>query len=134
MLDYYKSLPDYISTTQLRELFEEFISSNSSNKNDIGVALESLVELADRQWHTYELIDSELRNRVEEWIIGICNKESLHDIELISLIIGRLGLVKVYIHLKNLLTGNVRNEIRTVIHEIIDELDGHVDDPYHGMK
>lgn len=134
MLDYFKSLPDYMSTTQLRELFNEFLSSNSLNDNEIGVALESLVELADRQWHTYELLDFDLRNEIEEWLIGICNKESIHDIELISLIIGRLGLVKVYIHLKNLLNENVSDDIKTVIHEMVDELDGHVQDPYHGMK
>ncbi|MFF2911172.1 RHS repeat-associated core domain-containing protein [Paenibacillus sp. NPDC057934] len=58
LLNYYKSLPDYMSTIQLKELFEEFLFSISSRTIDVEMALESLIELSDRQWHTYELLDS----------------------------------------------------------------------------
>ncbi|MFC3745607.1 hypothetical protein ACFORK_02715 [Paenibacillus sp. GCM10012306] len=135
LLDYYKSLPDYISTIQLIELFEEFLFSISSRTIDVEIALESLFELSDRQWHTYELLDSDVKSEIETWIIGICNKESINEIELIASIIGRLGLVKVYKHLENLLNNdNVKNEVRIVIQETVAELDGHVEDPYFRMK
>jgi len=134
LLDYYKSLPDYISVTQLKELFEEFLSTINSHIDDVGIVLESLLELSDRQWHTYELLDSDVKNKMETWLIGICNKDSINDIETISSIIGRLGLINAYKHLTNLLNDNLKNEIRIVIQETIAELDGHVEDPYFGMK
>lgn len=134
MLNYYRSLPDYISTTQLIDLFEEFLSINSSDNFDKAIALESLLELSDRQWHTYELLDGDLKNKIESWVILNFNKDSIHDIDLISSITGRLGLVKVYLQLKKLLNGDVNNETKKVIQETIAELDGHVDDPYFGMK
>ncbi|MNC62510.1 hypothetical protein D3C75_1125380 [compost metagenome] len=75
-----------------------------------------------------------MKNEIETWIISICNKESINDIELISSIIGRLGLEKVYKHLENLLNDNLKNEVRIIIQQTIAELDGHAEDPYFGMK
>jgi hypothetical protein len=123
-----------MSAPKIRELFEEFISITNSQNIDIEGALEALLELSDRQWHTYELLDSNVKNKVELWIISICNKESIENIDFITSIVGRLGLVKAFEYMKNLLDGNLTNEIRVIIHEAITELDGHVEDPYFGMK
>lgn len=134
MLEYYKSMPDYMPVVQLKELFEEFISNTSSQNYDVEEALESLLELADRQWHSYEMLDMNVSNQVETWIISNCNKDSINNVEFMTLIIGRLGLVKAFEYVKSLLDEDLISEIRKIIHETINELDGHVEDPYFGMK
>ncbi|MGG1636011.1 hypothetical protein MHH56_19065 [Paenibacillus sp. FSL K6-3182] len=134
MLEYYKSLPDYISTSRLKELFEELVTKIKLQAFSVEEALEALLELSDRQWHAYELLDNNLKNEIENWILSNWNKESINDVEFISSIIGRLGLTKAYKYMKSLLNENLRNEIRSVIEEAIADLDGHVEDPYFGMK
>jgi hypothetical protein len=134
MLEYYKSMPDYLPVIQLKELFEEFLTIVSSIKYEYEEALESLLELADRQWHTYEMLDMNVRNQVETWLISIFNKDSINGVEYVTLIIGRLGLLKVFEYVKKLLEEDLTREIRVIIHETIKELEGHVENPYFGMK
>ncbi|WP_053376559.1 hypothetical protein [Paenibacillus sp. FJAT-27812] len=113
----------------MKELFEEFILESKSQTNEVEETLAALLELSDRQWHTYELLDNVIKNEVENWIISKCKKESFNAIDLITLIIGRLGLVKAYEHVKSLLD-DLANEIRATIQETVAELDGHVEDPW----
>lgn len=134
MLEHYRSLPDSMPSSRLKELFEEFILKTKSQTNEVEETLEALLELSDRQWHTYELLDNIVKNEVENWIISKCNKESFNVVDLITLIIGRLGLVKAYEHVKSLLDEDLANEIRATIQETVAELDGHVEDPYFGMR
>jgi hypothetical protein len=115
---------------RLKELFEEFILKTKSQTMEVEEALEALLELSDRQWHTYELLDNIVRNELENWIISKCNKESINVVDLTTLIIGRLGLVKAYEHVKSLLDEDLANEIRATIQETVAERDGHVEDPW----
>ncbi|HEX3029391.1 MAG TPA: hypothetical protein VHT34_08830 [Clostridia bacterium] len=134
MIEYYKSLPDYMSVDELKMLISSFLSEVKTTNSDLVESLESLLELADRQWHTYELLNEDLKTEVEEWLLSIIDFHSDEIIEYLTLIVGRLGLSKLYATIKNSLTGNLKKEVRQKIEEIVDEIDGHVEDPYYGMR
>ncbi len=134
MIEYYKSLPDYMSVDELKNLFNSFLSNVRDSKYDLGDALESLLELADRQWHTYELLNEDIKCEIEDWLISIVNSDSKEITEYTTLIIARLGLSRLYGTIKASLAGNLREEVRQIITEIINEVDGHVEDPYYGMR
>lgn len=134
MLEYYKNLPDYMSVDELKKLFNNFKSNVEDNEYDVGEVLESLLELADRQWHTYELLDNDIRDEIENWLLSINDIDSEDVIEYITLIVGRLGLVKLYETIKDALSVNLKKEVRQIIIETVKEMDGHVENPFYGMK
>lgn len=134
MIEFYKSLPDYIQVNKLERLFLDFLENVKKNKYDINEALESLVELADRQWHTYEILNQDIKKKVEEWLISLIDTDSLDVIENMSLIIGRLGLADLYFALLKKLNDRLNPNVRNVIIEMEEELKGNVADPYSGMK
>lgn len=134
MIEYYKSLPDYMSVDELKKLFSSFLSEVKTQNSYLEESLESLLELADRQWHTYELLNADLKKEIEEWLLSIIDFDSDEVTEYLTLIVGRLGLSRLYDTIKSSLTGNLKKEVRQKIVEIVDEIDGHVEDPYFGMK
>ena len=134
MLKYYKALPDYMPVDELKKLFCDFLSHVMSSEYDLVEALESLLELTDRQWHTYELLAQDIKDEIEDWLIGVNNFDSKEVIEYVTSIIGQLGLVKLYAIIKSSVKDNLKKEVQQVIEETIKEIDGHVEDPYFGMK
>lgn len=134
MFDVYKSLPDYMSIPELQNNFNSFLSQVNSKEYNLADALEALLELADRQWHTYELLEKGIKDKIEEWLINIIDIESEECVEGVTSIIGYLGLKRLYLVLKDYTKSNLPKDIRTIIDEMINELDGHEEDPYHGMK
>lgn len=134
MLEFYRALPDYMPVEELKKLFYDFLNRVMASEYDLVEALESLLELADRQWHTYELLDQDIKNEIEDWLISVNDFNSEEVIEYVTSIIGRLGLVKLYAIVKASLKNNLRKEVQKVIEETVKEIDEHAEDPYFGMK
>ena len=134
MQDYYQNLPDYLSTDELKVEFNNFIKSIEAIEYDLLDALQSLIELADRQWHTYKLIDEMLKEKIEDWLIRVIDFNSEEIIEYETSVIGRLGLSKLFSLTKDALLSDLKKEIRQIIEETIAEIGDHVKDPYHGMR
>lgn len=134
MIEQFRYLPDYMSTDSLEEEFNKFLIIIKSMKYNLIDALEALSELSDRQWHTYQYINKEIKVEIENWILSILNFKSLEIIELIFLPIGALGLTKVFEILKNSLQMDLENDMREEIEEFIKECNGNIDDPYNNLK
>lgn len=66
-LEEYESLPDSMSRDEIYRHCMTVLEE--SKKEDTSVTLAKLNELADRQWHTYELPDSALQDRLSRWLI-----------------------------------------------------------------
>ncbi len=64
-IEEYESLPDSIEANQVHDLAMSVLSSNEA----VDLVLAKLDILADRQWHTYELPNSELRQTLRKWLI-----------------------------------------------------------------
>ena len=50
-----------------KKYFEEYLSyyCNNTNSENVNYALSELLELADRQWHIYELLEECVKEKVE---------------------------------------------------------------------
>ena len=134
MFETYESLPDYMEVTELCEYFHNFLNQVNSEQYNLVEALEALLELSDRQWHTYEILDTCVKNKVEGWLISVLDLDAEDYVEYATSIIGRLGLVELHKILKDSLKTNLNKEVRDIIEETVNELNGHVEDPYYGMK
>ncbi|MET3195160.1 hypothetical protein [Bacillus sp. OAE603] len=133
MLEFYEQLPDYMSSDDLEILFNNFLCFVDLNEHDLEEALESLWELADRQWHTFKLLKSDIKIKVEDWLISTIDFNSVEIIGWIIGIIGHLGLERAFDILCKALKGDLTDEVRNRIEGAINEYGENVQNPFSGM-
>lgn len=134
MTEFYK-LPDYLERNTLKQYFIEFITCycNSKDIASIYYALRELLELSDRQWHTYELIDKEVKQQLEDYLKSVINFEDEEIMDYILCIIPKIGMTRLFDYiLKN--KENIHNEnVLANIYESEIEYGKNIDNPYSGM-
>ncbi|MDR3576181.1 MAG: hypothetical protein P4L50_20120 [Anaerolineaceae bacterium] len=144
MLENYNEFPDYMPVEELQKHFNNLMDTTegSNNINYDGV-IDGLWELADRQWHTYSLLDHLTKARVEAFISKIllsdlwkCKK--INFLRRILSIVGNLGLTNSYTLIKEIRAQEVLPVYKQEVLSFIDEIDkfskGKVDDPYVSFK
>jgi|GEM_PF-1316546 len=130
------SLPDVLSKKQLEEEFKLLLNAMQQEpKRDQNLAIMSaLFELAERQWATYELLASEIKEKIEELILKIWDQNDLDSTEKLVGTIAHLGLSKAFSVLILTDPKDLNSEIRTEIASAIVEFGDNVSDPYSGMR
>lgn len=136
-LQWIKNLPDYLPANEIKSYFEKIldveVKDDLIDKEDVA---EALWELSCRQWHTYEKIDSELKNKIERWLIdNFSGIYSRHFVELIGGIIGMLGLTNAYKYFQTVYNDtSLPQHIKQEFQNVTKEYGNSVDDPYNDMK
>jgi flavodoxin len=121
-------LPETVPSEQLQQHFQNAVNQYENVTIDLDTFLYVIFELADKQWHTYELAADAIRAKLDSIIGSILSGAlSLEIIEQASFIIGSLGLVKSYEILKALhkdkkLATSIRIEIEKAINEFGDSV------------
>lgn len=132
MTNYY-DLPDYMEVEDIKKYFTEFIDTYGNSRTNVEYALDELIELSDRQWNTYEIIDETTKNNIVKYLFNIISLESETIMDRILLIIPRLGLKIIFDYIvkekSNILNKNVIKEIE----ESVIEYGQHVENPYWDM-
>jgi hypothetical protein len=64
----YRDLPDSMDQKEVLHYIDELLSASDRQKDDRGEVAEALYELAMRHWHTYEMMPSNYKDRIDEWI------------------------------------------------------------------
>lgn len=131
----FDELPDYVSEETLKMYFNEVIEyyESTENVNKIDVS-ESIYQLSERQWHTYKPLDVLIRKKVDFIIKEILDPISYDLMDNVTSIIAYLGLKESFQALKEIDKSNLGLDVRKLIEETINELDGNIDDPYSGLK
>ncbi|POA33806.1 hypothetical protein C1884_16350 [Pseudomonas sp. GW460-R15] len=119
------------------ELYIEFLgvvesgADTKCNKFDV---VNVLLELSDRQWHTYTILCDSLRSDLESILISYWDGSDLEFVEGAIAITARLGLVGFFNFILaqdfKVLSLEVAEEIRGAIAEFGDS----VGDPYSGVQ
>jgi len=105
--DKINALPDCMEPSDLRVFFIEVLNDDRKNTYSKLEIAKALWELSDRQWHTYKLIDNELKILLVDWvtrswdllpldklhyIIGICSMLGIREgLELLDKTIGKIS-------------------------------------------
>ena len=130
-----RNLPENMEPSEIREYFTSVINEAVQLGNiDPLQTSKALVELADRQWHTYELIDKDTKERIESWIELVWDVEFKTLVDNILTIITYLGLENSFRLVENSLTPELDKEVSDLIQEAIKEIGDHVSNPYFGLK
>jgi hypothetical protein len=131
---YYASLPDSMTIEEVNAEFAELLDGIESKKISNDVFVSSLLELSDRQWHTYSVLNACTKKKIEDCLMSVWNGK---DLELVGNIIGimvRLGLEGINAFLTSCSPKNVSPEVFSEISLALSELGGSVSDPYSGIR
>lgn len=131
-IQYYKDLPDRLTTAQLQDEFAAVLGADPSREASSIAA--ALFELSERQWTTYELASEGLRRDVAKMVLQVWNDQDLDRAECLLGVISRMGLGDVLGHLREKDASCFSADVRIALKEAIDEFGATVDDPYSGMK
>ncbi|AFS78654.1 hypothetical protein Curi_c16470 [Gottschalkia acidurici 9a] len=128
-------LPDYMDKKSLYSWFNNVLNYAESDKKyeRVEEITDSLYELSLRQWHMYEQLDKQMKERIEMWIKEVWTYRTTDFLEGITGIIGMLGLGNIYRYIKSSLETEKNDNIREMIRYVVKELDGHEDDPYWNL-
>lgn len=143
MFDYYRKLPDYLPVDELKKHFQTLLDDYEDRGTDLEDFIKSLKQLSDRQWHTYTILESDLRTKIDMVLLTILPKKDFHKIDLLLFrnvlsTIGNLGLVKSYNLLRTSVFQSVdsgkKHEIKRLVDQIEKYRNGDVEDLYSDLK
>ena len=132
-VDYYMELPDGMTQAEVRTEFESILDDPCCLKCP-DVAVVAFSELSDRQWHTYELLDDTLRNKVTACLEALWLDDDGDRAESLFGIAGRLGLPRFLEFVKERNNAAFGSQVKRVVTECMTELEGSIADPYSGMN
>lgn len=128
-------LPDALHEEVLKKKFIEFITCyhNNTSVSNIYYALSELLELSERQWNTYELLEEEIKKVIEQYLKSIINFEDKEIIDYMLSIIPMLGLNELFEYIIQNKKAINDETIVKIIEEAEEEYGDDVDNPYSGM-
>lgn len=133
--DKYRDLPDGMDQHEVVKAFDELFRelADLPNLDDMDV-LEAMYQLADRQWHAYEMLPMPYKERLQQWIDKhwhACDKMFVRKVGFIG---GCVGLPGVLRRLEEELQNpEIPTDIRDEISKVTKDIQLAVDDPYFGM-
>lgn len=131
----FHELPDSVRYEDMRNYFIEYLKyySNNTNQANIHYALSELLELAERQWHTYKMLDDEIKSQLEKYLKAIVDFEDTEVMDHMLSIIPLLGM-KSLLDYFEIHKCDIQNEdVLSMITEAEFEYKETVENPYSGM-
>jgi len=130
-LSEFKNLPDVMSKEVLNKYFNAYLDliENTDELDSIEI-LETLSELADRKVYTHELLESNLRSRVDQIVLRLWDVSSVDLVDNYAYVVINLNLRKSYELMKSALNMDLDKQVKEIIEESIDEVGEDIDIPY----
>ncbi|MEK3766640.1 MULTISPECIES: hypothetical protein [unclassified Solibacillus] len=131
----FDELPDYLSEEILKMYFEQVIDyyENNGDRSKIDLS-EAIYQLAERQWHTYKFLDEKIKDKVDSIVQEILDPNSYELMDNVTSIIAYLGLSNSFQTLKEIDSTSLSINVKEIIEETINELDGNIGNPYSGVE
>ncbi|MDD3470776.1 MAG: hypothetical protein PHE53_12480 [Thermoguttaceae bacterium] len=130
----YFLLPDGMEVDEVAHYFDEFLSLYHSDEEDKHHCVEELLQLAERQWHTYEVIRPSLKERVEKFLIDLIDYEDPYVVGYAMSIIGTLGLDHAFEEIVRQKPFLKNQGAIDKIDKAIKEFGATVSDPYSSLR
>lgn len=131
---YYAGLPDSMTNKELYVEFEALLDGLESQSLGVAEGVSSLVELSNRQWHTYNVLEAGLKKRIEQYLISTWNGHDPGAAEEVISIMLHLGLEGISTFLGSRSPEEVSSEVFSEISLALSEVAGSVSDPHSGMR
>ncbi|WP_145409983.1 hypothetical protein [Paenibacillus xylanexedens] len=131
-----RKLPDHCAADFLHTLFHDALHDFENGTNDKQEFLLILSELTDRQAMTYELLEKELRDDIDQVLRKLWNTDSYDEVDIMLSLIVNLGLKECFAQVQNSLQQNSKLDpaIRSEIEETVAEVGEHIANPLHSLE
>lgn len=127
----FKSLSATLESEELSKYFHQFLDiyTNKTKNKD---ALAELYELAYRQWDTYERLDSELSQKISDYLISATdiNINTYDTMDIIISIVENLSLETVFEYIISKHNTVKNSSVKKLIEEAEDEYAERISDPF----
>ena len=130
--EYYERLPDDMTVDQLDAEFREILSVPASDRSEL-VYVDSLHELSERQWHTYNLLGNDLRDKTSLVLTELWKDDDVEMADTILGITGMLGLPSVMDYLSSRPTESFSPDVKKSVRDAFKEFGATISDPYARM-
>jgi hypothetical protein len=132
MIEEIESLPTYAKQDEVSKWLKRVMEGFDAGLIDRQEMINCLYELADQQWHQYELIPEADCMQVEQWILSVMDLTKRDDAEVLVQLAHGLGFRRVTVQQfeEEVIFEDLRNEF----HDILQESVGERVDPYHSMR
>ncbi|MCJ2144894.1 hypothetical protein ABE057_16970 [Bacillus paralicheniformis] len=132
----FDELPDSLSEDTLEKYFNQIVDIYESAKDNVNYIelSEAIYQLSERQWNTYKILDDKIKHKIDILIKNILDANSYDLIDNATSIIAYLGLPESFKALQEMIKENPSEEVRELIEETIEELEGNVENPYSGLE
>ncbi|MGN7941438.1 MULTISPECIES: hypothetical protein [Bacillaceae] len=132
----YEVLPDILSVEEIEFMFKEVLEKYYQGNIEKNKFLKILNELTDRQVMTYELLNTDIKSKIDEELCKLWNTNSYEVVDVILSIVLNLGLEKCFHQIKDLLEsiGNMSQEIKVEIEDAIEEVGDNISNPYFNLE
>ncbi|WP_339466833.1 MULTISPECIES: hypothetical protein [unclassified Pseudomonas] len=132
-VSYYCSLPDSMPEEDVTKEFHELLQEVPGSERLKHDFLQALLELSDRQWHTYKGMDQPLKTQIEKILISWWDGYDFDFAEGSIIVAAMLGLVELFDFISNRSVAELSPEVAVEIKEAIAELGDNIADPYSGL-
>ncbi|MDA7027872.1 hypothetical protein PJ311_14945 [Bacillus sp. CLL-7-23] len=131
----YEELPDVLPVEEIALMFKEVLEMYSQNSIEKIEFLNILSELTDRQVMTYEILNEDLKLKVDKELCNIWNTDSYKEVDIILSIVVNLGLERCFQKIKLSLNNNenISKEIKSEIEDTIEEVGDDISNPYSNL-
>lgn len=131
-----KMLPDRVEAGMLLSLFRSALQEFKHGSLDKNEFMILLTQLTDRQICTYELLEQDTRNEVDNVVKALWNVDSYDDVDILLSIVVNLGLSQSFNKIKQSLHTNkdMKPMIRNEIEETVAEVGKYISNPYHDLE
>lgn len=132
----FDELPDSLSEDTLEKYFNQIVDIYESAKDNVNYIelSEAIYQLSERQWNTYKILDDKIKHKIDILIKNILDANSYDLIDNATSIIAYLGLPESFKALQEMIKKNPSEEVRELIEETIEELEGNFENPYSGLE
>lgn len=131
---YYQSLPDSMPVEDVANEFHELLIEKPFSGKSKFDFLQALLELSDRQWHTYEQLCESLKTQIEKILINEWDGFDFDFAQGAIVVAAHLGLAGLFDFISSQNVSELSSEVAIEIKEAIAELGSNIADPYSGMK
>ena len=132
----FSALPDYMNNEDLQKYFFEYLENYAQGTGwaDREKALKDLLVLADRQWHTYELIDAGIKESLSKFLMTLIDLNDKGSLDAILTATCYLGLEDVYNYIVGSKGKITDPQVLAVVLDTEKEIGDTISDPYSGMR
>lgn len=122
-----------MEASEVKLEFEKLLDTDINDTISVYDICYALYQLADRQYHTYTILDKQTQDKIAIWV----EKNWINDLQFISnlgMIGGSIGIRKICDLLKLHNTSDNSLELKNEIEETLKEIEPNIDNPYADLS